>query len=168
MPVAVCFVFSCAFLLLQQLNDNDVDEVFRIPTRDFALPITLDRAQAGEIQQLRLYVSFDEGKTWKKAASASPKEENFTYSATGDGIFWFTVQVIFKDGRAEPKEIRDPPFIRKVFVEKGEVARLTRKPANGASPNAQSLEQEVAELREKLKALQKRLAELRPMEKAKD
>jgi hypothetical protein len=70
---------------------------FRIP---FTVPPGAPEYQA------KLYLSRDQGLSWKCIAAAKSKEREFTYiSKDGDGSYWFAVQTITPEGIAIPPEI---------------------------------------------------------------
>jgi|SRR6516164_4238912 hypothetical protein len=61
--------------------------------RDFEIPFEVLEPQRNEVDYLILYVSSDEGKTWKPVCLASPKQKRFAFSAPRDGTYWFDVRM---------------------------------------------------------------------------
>lgn len=91
--------------------------------KEFQIPITLpaDPAFQSEIEQLCLFVSTDEGKTWRQEAVASPRDKHFPFVAKNDGTYWFNVSIVDKQKRQYPPDVSAVPPALKVIVD-------TRKP----------------------------------------
>ncbi len=53
-------------------------------------------------QAVWLFVSKDQGATWRKVSEATPQVKAFNYRAEGDGEYWFAVRTLDKQGRAWP------------------------------------------------------------------
>ncbi|MBA4031145.1 MAG: hypothetical protein C0478_09695, partial [Planctomyces sp.] len=70
---------------------------FRIPFK--VDPAALQRMNA---QELRLYVSSDQGSTWNMAQTISPEIGKFEYQSPGDGEFWFSVKTLDGDNQLQP------------------------------------------------------------------
>src|SRR5262245_49043174 len=68
----------------------------------FLIPFSVD---ARGVVRVHLSVSEDRGKTYRKVASAAPTEQNFRYTAGGDGLYWFATQVEMQDGKLYPETI---------------------------------------------------------------
>jgi hypothetical protein len=79
-------------------------DTVEIQARDFALPINVDRPREGNIRELVLYRSDDEGKTWTQEARAKPDARQFAVAVLNDGVYWFTVVVVDADGRQTPAD----------------------------------------------------------------
>jgi RNA polymerase sigma factor (sigma-70 family) len=76
-------------------------------TRDFKIPVSVRPDVRAELKELTLLMSEDEGKTWQKVAFLS-SDEGFIVHVPKDGLYWFTVQLVKKDGTAEPHDLRGP------------------------------------------------------------
>jgi hypothetical protein len=87
--------------------------------REFQIPITLpeDPAFLAEIDQLFLYVSTDEGRTWRQEAVASPRDKQFPFFARQDGSYWFSVSVQDKMKRSYPPDVSTAPPALKVVID---------------------------------------------------
>jgi hypothetical protein len=71
---------------------------FRIP---FSVPT------GAQVYQAKLFVSRDQGTSWKFVSDAKPEAREFTYvSNDGDGSYWFAVQTITPTGGAIPQTIQ--------------------------------------------------------------
>lgn len=86
--------------------------------RTLKLPISfpkdLDRKQ---IRQVKLFVSADQGGTWSQDAAAPPTQEAFVYTAKQDGPFWFHVQTIDVQGKADPANLTQEQPAMKVLID---------------------------------------------------
>ena len=60
---------------------------------------------------VRIYVSWDRGKTWHFNEEKRPDEGKFQFQPRQDGEFWFTTQTIDRSGRADVREPREPRLI---------------------------------------------------------
>jgi hypothetical protein len=65
------------------------------------IPFTADQG-ARRIREVKLYISEDQGNTWRPGPTALPGDGGFKYQATHDGSFWFAVQIIDMQGQATP------------------------------------------------------------------
>lgn len=109
--------FFCVVLLTA--GQEAANDVTYMNEREFQIPITLpdDPAFLAEIEQLFLYVSTDEGKTWRQEAVASPRDKYFPFYARQDGSYWFGVSVQDKMKRTFPPDISAVPPALKVVVD---------------------------------------------------
>ncbi|WP_166821460.1 fibronectin type III domain-containing protein [Thalassoroseus pseudoceratinae] len=66
---------------------------------EFRIPYRFDPEEMRRIgaQEIRLYESRDQGRSWQLAKAVDPKMGRFDYQATRDGEFWFAVRTL--DGR---------------------------------------------------------------------
>ncbi|MCS6976651.1 MAG: hypothetical protein NZM31_06525 [Gemmatales bacterium] len=106
-------------LALLAAGQGSAGDVTYMNEREFQIPITLpeDPAFLAEIEQLFLYVSTDEGKTWRQEAVASPRDKYFPFYARQDGSYWFGVSVQDKMKRTFPPDITAVPPALKVVVD---------------------------------------------------
>jgi hypothetical protein len=105
-----------SFLAASQAAPNDISY---INEREFKIPITLpaDPAARADIDQLQLYVSKDQGRTWQQEAIATPRQESFPFFAPGDGVYWFSVSFTDKQKRTHPADISSVPPALKVVID---------------------------------------------------
>lgn len=92
-------------------------DVFPMKDRNFEIPITIAEGQRDRIRELQLYVSSDEGKTWNQHSVVPPDKSAFTYFAPTDGMFWFKVRTVDKQGNQEPSDIYKSDAVRKILVD---------------------------------------------------
>ncbi len=71
--------------------------------RNFRIPFNLNAEERTRIREVLLFVSEDSGYSWKSVSRTFPDHPTFTYRATHDGEFWFTVQTRTVDGKVSPR-----------------------------------------------------------------
>jgi hypothetical protein len=108
---------ACALLLA---NAGAPDTSY-INQGQFQIPISVRPERRADIRELVLYVSRDKGQTWAPEARATPDKPGFPFYAAGDGVYWFSVAIIDKQGRQDPVDIYTAPVGQHVVVD-------TRKP----------------------------------------
>jgi len=106
-------VWSLALLLA----GPPADDVVPINQQNIKIPIHIDPARRSEIQQLILFVSNDQGKTWNQQSVVGPDQEGFSYAAPVDGVYWFSICVVDKQGKRDPPNIYDVPPSQKVLID---------------------------------------------------
>ena len=89
------------------------DDILYTHHNRFDIPFYLS-ALASEVV---LYVSTDNGKTYRQVSSASPDAERFHYQAPRDGMYWFSVQTVNAQGKREPAKVQGLPPELKVCVD---------------------------------------------------
>ena len=75
-------------------------------SRHFRIPFALDPADRDRAGELTLFVSTDEGTTWKEASRISAGQRSFKFSAPSDGVYWFAVQVAGQGDRGATDELK--------------------------------------------------------------
>jgi len=103
-----------------------------IHTRHFKFPVEIDPARRGQIKETRLWMSRDQGATWKRSGAITPNEGFIPFHAPEDGLYWFAVQVIDMDGTTRPREVEAIHVSQKVLVQTTAVSK-SRQPG-GVAP----------------------------------
>lgn len=129
---------------------SDVDQ---IETRRFAMPLQVDPNRRDKIERIRLFLSEDSGKTWKHCKDYKPSDEQVTFTAPRDGLYWFALQIVFKHGKSEPAEVDDLAPAMKVYVN-------TERRALKVPKSYEELQREVEDLRRTVEQLQDRIRDL--------
>jgi hypothetical protein len=127
-------------------------DVFEINSRGVRLPVKQSEAARGRIKQIRFFVSKDQGKSWRHEGDAEPTDTFVEFHAPEDGLYWFSLQVVYKDGTREPADLKNLSVDKKVFL------NTSGKPAPVQKSHSE-LVRENEELRKKLKELENKLAE---------
>lgn len=124
-----CILGALFFGTVPALAQDDAEH---LAEREWKIPITLTEPIRKEAQSLMLYVSADQGKTWRKQATAKPTDEFFEYNAPADGTYWFSVSFVNKAGQSVPPRDADlQPQLRIVVdTKKPEVKLATQERQN--------------------------------------
>ncbi len=125
--------------------------VYTVQHRAFRVPVQIESRRT-EIEQIVLFVSTDQGKSWKEAGAIGPDEDSFRYVAPADGSYWFAVQIALKNKTKEPAETG-------LFEPALKVAVETPKKPEWQPPLAE-LDEEVKQLRSEVKRLKDRIGVL--------
>jgi beta-lactamase regulating signal transducer with metallopeptidase domain len=88
-----------------------------VNTRRFQVPIRIQPERKGDVRELILYLSRDQGKTWEIYARATPEKTGFDFLAAGDGVLWFSVAVIGRDDRQDPPDVYKAPVGQKIVID---------------------------------------------------
>src|SRR5437870_4868192 len=92
-------------------------DVYTMRDRHLQIPIRVNDARRGDLVELVLYVSTDQGRTWTGAGKVKPTQDAFNYHAEKDGLYWFSVQAVDRDGKYDPPDIAQVPPALKVMID---------------------------------------------------
>jgi hypothetical protein len=148
-----------AFAISTEPVELHKDE-FEIQTRRFAMSFMSQTGKKDNIECIRLFVSEDRGKSWKHEKDYKPTVEKVTFTAHDDGLYWFALQIVFKDGKSKPDELDDLGPVMKVYVNTERRTIKVRKSYG-------ELQREVVELQKTVQKLQKKIKELEANRKPK-
>jgi hypothetical protein len=84
--------------------------------RHFKIPINLGSG-ADRLKELRLFVSTDQGKSWQQSAVVPPTEKHFRFTCERDGLYWFAVQTLDRNGLFFPPSLEGAQPNLKVLVD---------------------------------------------------
>jgi hypothetical protein len=80
----------------------------------FHLPVQIDPRTRGNLREVCLYVKTGSG-DWVRQETGQPSVTHFSYRATQDGEYWFSVVTIDKNGRPNPPDVaQEPPGLQVV------------------------------------------------------
>jgi hypothetical protein len=79
-------------------------EVVYVNQKGFTIPISVKPERRADVRELVLYVSRDQGRTWEIHGRTAPDRKGFDYFANSDGLVWFSVAVIDKQGKQDPPD----------------------------------------------------------------
>lgn len=103
--------YTDAATLLRKLSDRTLlqrqtiypdPDIITTNDRKLRIPFSVNKSMERDIKEVLLLVSTDEGRNWQPMCSCSPSESGFVFDAPSNGLYWFDVQVVRKDGRTEP------------------------------------------------------------------
>jgi hypothetical protein len=95
---------------------QDVGGVIPSRFRTFRIPFNVGPG-GGQIRQVQLYVSTDQGQTWQASATSPPDQRFFRFVAERDGLYWFAVQTLDLDNRVNPPTMQGAQPSLKVMVD---------------------------------------------------
>jgi len=81
---------------------DDSAPLLKLAVSKLDIPIKVDPTKKDQIQDLILYVSADQGKVWQQYAMAKPDGQFFTFTAPEDGVYWFNMMIVDKQGSHDP------------------------------------------------------------------
>jgi hypothetical protein len=91
---------------------------FYLNQRSFQIPIRVQQERKDDVKGLELYASTDNGQSWQLSAKAAPDQAAFSYAATRDGHYLFTVVVLDKKtGQPEPRDVMTAPVGQHIVVD---------------------------------------------------
>ena len=83
----------------------------------FRIPVALQADKVAGLQGVLLYVSNNRGKSWELHGRIRPDEGSFQYLAKSDGVYWFKVAVLDKQGNQDPRDIYQAEDCMKIVVD---------------------------------------------------
>jgi hypothetical protein len=125
--IAACI--ALAFAVSNLIGAKQEVPRFNTNKREFNLPVQLTPGEAAKSKEIRLYVTSDLGKNWKKIASGAPTTKEFSFTAPKDGIYSFAVHCVCNDeneGSAVPVQF-DPQLVVEVVNSDQEGKDVTEK-----------------------------------------
>jgi len=97
-----------------------------VSSREFKFPIEIDPREVANIKKIVFYTSTDQGRTWKKVAEHEPTERFFKFTAPGDNVYWFALQIIPHKGEPVPPSVDKLTVDMKVLVDTTLVATASK------------------------------------------
>jgi hypothetical protein len=95
------------------------DDITLLHKRKVVFPL-LPRVSRDNYQDFRLFASEDEGRSWLEVAQVDPNHETVVYFAPGDGLYWFMMQAVMKDGTKvpnQPVQFANSGLVQKVQID---------------------------------------------------
>src|SRR5687768_11685736 len=71
--------------------------------RTVILPVIVGIEGREKLKQIRLFVSDDRGRTWIHEGDYDAATVEVTFHAPDDGLYWFGIQKVLKDGTQVPE-----------------------------------------------------------------
>jgi hypothetical protein len=108
--------FAMTALVGLSLAQPPAADYFPMGTRTIKLPIDYkkDRKQIGLVQ---LYVARNGENMWAQEAEVYPDRDAFVFTAKDDGIYWFQIVTIDRQGRKDPPDVTKEAPALKVVVD---------------------------------------------------
>jgi hypothetical protein len=103
------------------------DEPKPVNQRTIQLPINYDPSQRNEVRECLLFMNKGGADRWEQVRQATAEATSFEYTMPSDGIYWFSLMTVDKQGRRDPTDIATAPVGLKVLVDTiAPVVRVTR------------------------------------------
>jgi hypothetical protein len=105
---------ACLCLCLSQ----GAGDAYYTNQRNHAIPVNVPDALRAEYIEFRLFSSTDQGQKWQQAGVIPASKKEFAYYAPGDGMFWFQVATVNRQGVQEPDDksvLRGAPHLKMVI-----------------------------------------------------
>ncbi|GBD35216.1 hypothetical protein HRbin36_00322 [bacterium HR36] len=84
---------------------GQLSEPFYVNQLTFRIPFQIDEPDRGQLREVQLLVSVDQGRTWQEVGRAGPQERHLSYRALRDGEHWFVVRTVDSEGRSYPASL---------------------------------------------------------------
>ncbi len=70
-----------------------------------------------DIQEVRLFLSQDQGQTWFMRQSVLPNQSEFAFTVKDDGMYYINMQLAYTDGRLEPPDVSRVLPAQKIIID---------------------------------------------------
>jgi hypothetical protein len=160
MKVLGILICSCSFI---PTDDKPVElpkDVFEISSSTIQMPLNIPADVKQKLKTGRLFVSTNKGKSWTHEKDFDSEDKEVFFDAPDDGLYWFAVQFLYKDGEEAPPKVAGLTVSMKVYVntEGRTIKRLK---------TYSELLKENDEMLQTIETLKKRIAELEASQKSK-
>jgi hypothetical protein len=71
----------------------------------FRIPFETDGNER-RLQEVQLWVSTDQGQTWRSGGAVGPDQRGFNFRADRDGLYWFVARTVDLQGQAHPATLQ--------------------------------------------------------------
>lgn len=104
--LGLALLASLAQLSAQEPADPEAATSY-LPSAQFKIPFNIELLR-GDLREVQLWVSTDEGESWQMHGVAHPGDRWFDFRAAAEGLYFFSVQTIDAEGNAFPSP--SPPL----------------------------------------------------------
>ncbi|VTS07384.1 hypothetical protein [Tuwongella immobilis] len=91
-------------------------DVTAINFRKIQIPMQFN-TKVDDIREVVLFVSRGKGTNWDQVAVNPPTKTEFIYEAPEDGMYWFSIMIIDKNGRRDPVDLYSVPPAQKLVID---------------------------------------------------
>lgn len=71
----------------------------------FGIPFDVDPQDRARLKEVQLYLSDDQGRSWRIHRVASPADREFPFQAERDGQYWFIIRTLSVDNQLQPASL---------------------------------------------------------------
>ncbi len=112
------------------LPDAQDFQVTKVRTHKLGVSYKPERKK--DILEARLYISRDQGQTWEMIQTIPPTQDEFTFTAKADGLYYINMQIVFVKGPPEPADVsRVAPAQKLVIDSTAPIVRVTSATRSG-------------------------------------
>jgi RNA polymerase sigma factor (sigma-70 family) len=104
-------------MALEAMNLADFPRLYYVSARSFNIPVQFDTNRAEQIDEVILFASTDEGKTYEQIDKQPATAKRFFFTAPRDGMYWLLIQEVDKQGRCKPARLGHMPPVLRVCVD---------------------------------------------------
>ena len=97
-------ILTAAWLCMLVGQAQGLPEPFYVNSRNQSVPVVVPPALRGDLREMLLYFSVDQGRNWAQADRARPEKTAFTFYAPRDGVYWLRVAQVTKAGVQTPND----------------------------------------------------------------
>jgi len=95
-----------------RVDTTSEEDVEVVNSQAMDIPNLLTKDKKVEFPKLNLFVSTDRGQTWHLYDTYKSETENLDFEVDSDGLFWFAVQLVRKDGTVSPESKKLTPDLK--------------------------------------------------------
>ena len=124
--------FTVAALLGLTLAQPSGPDYTPWKSKNITIPIAYTPEQKAGIGHVELYASADRGQTWPLVAKVLPNQDKFVYTPPKDGLYWFHMVIVDRQGRRDPANLTaEPPPLKMLVDTTPPVVTITNIRRNG-------------------------------------
>jgi hypothetical protein len=99
LELAICALLTCH----SKGQQHDEPGTIVLDRRGFVMPLRIEPQFAARLRECNLFVSEDRGKTWRLFSTVPAGRREFLCKVAKDGVYWFALQTVAKDGTESPQ-----------------------------------------------------------------
>lgn len=112
--------------------DTAAQDISYVRKSRFNIPFTLKDSEIPLTREVQLYLSDDQGRSWRIHKVASPRDGAFPFQTDRDGPYWFLIRTLSTDGQFQPPSLDGlGPDLRVVVDTRPPQITLQALPAQG-------------------------------------
>lgn len=85
--------------------------------RQQRITFNIPENRRGDLKELLLFASWDQGRNWQQVAAVPPDRDAFIFSAPNDGSYWLRSAAVTRQGKQEPENLYVGPPDQKLIID---------------------------------------------------
>src|SRR4051812_28707338 len=85
--------------------------------KSLSLGIKYNPESRKDIQEVRLFLSQDQGQTWFMRQAVLPNQNEFAFTVKDDGMYYINMQLAYLDGRLDPPDVSRVLPAQKIIID---------------------------------------------------